>query len=196
MERQIKAILTLGCFTIFSVSCSSVQEIKPSVLASQGGKNADIIRLKKNSGESIVFSEDRPGRVVGNAIAGMGAVEMTQTPMEIDKSQIKTIDRRGNSLVAVTTRDNKTYLTEKIVEKQESIEMRVQTRVRPLLFESMRIVLTEVEKASAKMPDVGNTILAIVCLLVIPVAIVMSLSGSFNFGSPGIGVRALLDFNP
>ena len=161
MKREIIAILTLGSFIVFSFSCYSVHLIKPETLASTEARDMDIVKLEKTSGESIVFSESQPGRVDGQSIRGIGALESSVVSMEIDKAQVKTINRQGGQIVSVTTQDNKTYPIQKIIEKARTLEVWIQKYVWPIKFESIAVVLSEVERAWVKTLDITKTFLAI-----------------------------------
>jgi hypothetical protein len=158
MKRQIIAILTLGSFIVFSFSCYSVQPVKLETLASTKAKDMDIVRLEKTSGESIVFSESQLGRVDGQFIRGIGAVESSAMHMEIDKAQVKMISRQGDKIVSITTQDNKTYLVQKIFEKAQTLEVWC---VLPIKIESISVLLSDVEKAWEKKLDTANSFLVI-----------------------------------
>lgn len=161
MIRQIIAVLTLAAFAIFSLCCYSVREIKPAALASPRAKNMDILRLTKTSGESIVFTEDSPGRIVGDFIQGFGAMYGSLRTMEISNVEVKTINRQGDQIVSVTTQDNKTHPVQKIVQKPETIEISILEFVRPLHYERISVVMSDVKKAYAKAFSIVNTLVAI-----------------------------------
>ncbi len=169
MKRQTIAMLTLGSFVIFSFSCYSVRETKPATLASPKAKNLEILRLEKTSGESIVFSKDQPGLVVGSSVQGIGALESSLVSMEIEKAQVKTINHQGDRVVSVTTQDNKTYPVQKIVESPETIEIWILKFARPLAFEYVTVAIGQVKKAYAETLDIGKTLSA----LIIPVGVVI-----------------------
>lgn len=161
MKRQPIAALTLGSFVAFSFSCYSVREIKPATLASPKARKLEILSLEKTSGESIVFSKSRPGLVVGSSVQGTGAQTSSLVSMEIDKTQVKAINRQGDQAVSVTTQNNTTYPVKKIVEKPETLEIWILKFPRPLVFEYVSVALSEVQKASAETLDIGKTLMAI-----------------------------------
>ncbi len=187
MKRQTIAMLTLGSFVVFSFSCYSVREIKPATLASPKAKNLEILRLEKTSGESIVFSKNRPGAITGDSVQGIGALESSLVTVEIEKTQVKTINSQEDRVVSVTTKDNQTYPVQKIIQKPETLELRIRKITRPLLFESVSVALSEVQKAYAKTLDIGKTLTAILVPAgVVIFAVALIIGSSWNFAT-GLG---------
>ncbi len=182
MKRQAIAVLTLGSFIVFSYSCTSVREIRPETLISRKTRAKNILRLEKTSGESIVFSKSQAGGVVGDSVTGIGAQESSLISMEIDKAQVKTIDRQGERILSVTMQDDKTYHVQRALEKPETLEIWILKSARPLVFEPVVIPIGQVKKAYVQKLNILATALAIF----IPVGLI--LIGVLGYGGGTIGL--------
>jgi hypothetical protein len=183
MKRQIIAVLTFGAFVAFSVSCYSLQEIKPDVLVSAQVKDKDILRIKKTSGETIVFSKNQPGRVIENSVQGVGAIESALSTMEIKNDQLKTVNRKGEKIVSVTMQDGRTIPVEKTEVKTETVEMWILKYFQPLKYEPISINISEVERAFAIMPDTGASLAAISIISVVVIGTIFLIANmDFDLG--------------
>jgi hypothetical protein len=171
MKRQFIAVLTLVSFVIFSVSCYSVREIKLEILTAEKGKEIEIMKLTKTSGESIVFDEDQPGRIEAHIIKGIGATESIEIMKEISNAKVRLVVYEGTQAVSVVMKDGETFPVQKIVKKPEAVEMWIREDVRPLQFEPVSIAISEIRKAYKKTLNIGITLLAVV----IPVAYIFAI---------------------
>jgi hypothetical protein len=171
MKLETIANFVLGCFILTTLSCYpvyTVQEIKPETLKV---KKPKIFKLEKTTGETIVFTNRHPGRILENSVRGNGALESELISSEIDKALVKTINREGDRVVSVTTKDEKTYLVKKIIEKPGTVEMWITKPIRPLLYTYVSVVLSEVEKAWAISVDFLKTYRWVLGVTLITVAL-------------------------
>ena len=154
MKRQTIAIVTLGSFIVFSLSCYSVQQIKPEMLSDQKADKIKILKVEKTTGESINFSKSDPGRVRGNFVEGIGTLARALEFVEIPSAEIQTVTRQDEIYQSVKTRDGKSYgWVKKIVEQGDKSVLYVVKIATQKITSSFKVSLSEVEKVWEKRFD-------------------------------------------
>jgi hypothetical protein len=151
MTKKLTALVTLFAFLVFSCSCviRSTKKLPPEAVY---GKQVEIMGLMKTSGEYIEFPKKFPGRVYGDRILGRTAGE---GEIAIPRAQIQKINKTSDGrILAIETKDGKTYTYPKIV-KEDKEEI-----VITLDFVEVSVPLKDVELVWVKKIDPGLTFLA------------------------------------
>jgi hypothetical protein len=162
MKREIIAILTLGSFIVFSLSCYSVQQINPEMLSAPKADKIEIRKVDKTSGESVIFAKSNPGHVRGNFVEGTGTLARAVEYVEIASADLQTVTHQDKTFLSVKTRDGKSYgWVKKIVEQGDKSVLYVVKIATQKVTSSFKISLSEMEKVWAKRYDKKKTKTAI-----------------------------------
>jgi len=187
MKRQTIAIVTLGSFIVFSLSCYSVQQIKPEMLSAPAAGKIEIRKIEKTSGESIDFSKSDPGRVRGNFVTGTGTLTTTVELVEIASADVQTVSRQDETFQSVKTRHGKSYGWVKKIEERGDKSILYIMKVVPNRVTSLfKISLPEVEKAWAKMYDRAKTGFLIIGIISANILSLVLFMISGGIGSAGV----------
>ena len=183
MKRQIIAVLTLGSFIVFSLSCYSVQQIKPGMLSAPNADKIEIRKVDKTSGESIEFSANDPGHASGNFVLGNGTQTRTVEFVEIASADVQTVSHQDETFQSVKTRDGKSYdWVKKIVERGDKSVLYVVKAVTNRVNSFFKVSLSEVEKAWAKRPDIGATLICAIISIAVIAVIAVIVNGISSIG--------------
>jgi hypothetical protein len=162
MSRKIISLFTSLAFIVFSVSCHAWKTKEIRTAADWQGKEAKILWVIKTSGEYIEFSEDNPGRIYGDKIAGTAVVLSKEVEITRDNINIKRlkINNKKGMISEITYKDGKIY---KVVPGEADLTGKEEGRI--IIFftyetsESVIIPLSEVKSLKVKNIDIGVSLL-------------------------------------
>jgi len=162
MRKKITSIVTLLCFAILSVSCTSIKEMKIEKETDMPKKSATITGIKKKSGEYIQFPKGRRGRIEGDFVKGLTDSQL----LVLNRTDFKYIeehwDNRVKNYSMIKTIDGRTYTVFAAEENGNSVRLRVQSMA--------SFPLSEVKLLWVKTFDPWRTFIAVICGAV-PVAV-------------------------
>jgi len=151
MAKKLTALVTLFAFLTFSCSCviRTTKKMPPTEVY---GEQVDIMGLMKTSGEYLEFPKNYPGGVFGDKILGRTAGE---EEISIPRAQIQlTRKAYDGRILAIETKDGKTYASPKIVKDDEKEMVIIPA------FVEVSVPLEDVELVWARKIDPGMTFLA------------------------------------
>ena len=178
MNKKIISLFTLLAFVIFSVSCYSTRLKEVRTVADWQGKKGKIFWVIKTTGEYIVFSNNNPGRIIGDKIVGEAVILSKE--IVIARSNIKRIrkNQKGN-IAEIISKDKKAYpvITGTVRKEKDKIIFFLDTGS----YKSVSIPLSEVKSMQVKRFDPLKTLLSVVGTWAVAfAALVLSLVLAFS----------------
>jgi len=96
MGKRSLAVLTLFAFVLFDFCCYSVKRVRPEQVI---GKDVNVRRIIKHSGELLEFPKEAPAKVTDNKIVTPQSVVIPLS--EVETLWIKKFDLAKTALLAV-----------------------------------------------------------------------------------------------
>jgi len=159
MNRKIITVFTLLAFCIFSLSCYATRFKEVRTVDDWQGKKGKIFWIIKTTGENIVFTNNNPGRIIGDKIVGKAIIPSKE--IVIYRFNIKKIkkDKNGN-ITEIIRKDGETYLvlTKTVRKEKAKIIFFLDTGS----YKSVSIPLSEVKSMQIKRFDPLKTLLNVV----------------------------------
>jgi hypothetical protein len=96
MGKKPLMVLTLFTFVLFDFCCYSVKRVRPEQVV---GKNVDVRRIIKHSGELLEFPKETPARITDNKIVTPKSIVIPLS--EVEALWIKKFDLVKTALLVV-----------------------------------------------------------------------------------------------
>jgi hypothetical protein len=182
MGGKILAAFTIIAFTVFSLCCYSIKELKFKTDPDLKGKELKVVKLKMKSGEYFEFPAEQSAQISNGSLVG----NVILKELVLDKSDIKKTEYgKKGKINRITTKDGKSLNVADFREEDASIIVTV--------YEYSRIPISEIDTIWVKKNDALATIGAVYLVLAVIMVPVMVL-GSGSLINLNLGTWSLLKF--